>query len=156
MASIMAIIDAHRAKMLRYAGVSAITVPLTQILLLIFNTGLGLAAAWANVIAVSLASIPAYLLNRHWVWAKRGRHSFVNEVLPFWIMALAGLILSTITVALVAERWDNAVAVALANLFAFGVLWIIRYVIMDQWLFRVIHHHDDHRDEESAVAGSAT
>ena len=71
-------------------------------------------------------------------------------------MALAGLILSTITVALVAQRWDNAVAVDLDNLFAFGVLWIIRYVIMDQWLFRVIHHNDDHRDEESAVAGSAT
>ena len=151
MASITTIIDAHRAKILRYAGVSAITVPLTQVLLFLFNTGLGLAAAASNVLAVSLASIPAYLLNRHWVWAKRGKHSFVNEVLPFWIMALAGLVLSTLAVAFVAERYDNALAIALANLFAFGVLWLIRYVIMDQWLFKAIHHHDE---AESAVAGT--
>lgn len=153
MASISTIIDAHRAKFLRYAGVSAITVPTNQILLFLFNTIVGLPAALANVIAVSLASIPAYLLNRHWVWEKRGRHSFVNEVLPFWVMAFCGLILSTIAVAWVASRWDNALAVALANLFAFGIVWMIRYVIMDQWLFKVIHHHDE---AESAVAGTTS
>lgn len=151
MASLTLIIDAHRAKVLRYAGVSAITIPLTQVLLFALNTGFGVAAAWANVVAVTLASIPAYLLNRHWVWAKRGRHSLLNEVLPFWVMAFAGLILSTVAVAVVADRWDNALAVALANLFAFGVLWIIRYVIMDQWLFKVIQHHEE---SESAVAGT--
>lgn len=151
MASISTIIDEHRAKFLRYAGVSAITVPTGQALLFLFNTVAGLPAALANVFAVSLASIPAYLLNRHWVWGKRGRHSFLNEVLPFWIMALAGLVLSTIAVAVVATHWDNALAIALANLAAFGVLWVVRYVIMDQWLFNVIHHHDE---PESAVAGT--
>ena len=155
MASITSIIDAHRAKMLRYAGVSAITVPTNQVLLFFFNTVVGLSAVYANVLAVSLASIPAYLLNRHWVWAKRGRHSFLNEVLPFWIMAFAGLVLSTFAVAVVAARWDNPIAIGLANLFAFGVLWIVRYVIMDQWLFKVIHHHEDQQDQaESAVAGT--
>jgi putative flippase GtrA len=155
MASLTSIIDAHRSKFLRYAGVSCVTVPIGQFLLFLFNTGFGWPAAAANLLAVSLASIPAYLLNRRWVWGKRGPHSFVNEVLPFWIMALAGLLLSTLAVAVVASRWDNALAIAAANLLAFGVLWIIRYVIMDQWLFRVIHHNDEHRDEESAVAGSA-
>ena len=46
MASLTTIIDAHRAKMLRYAGVSAITVPLTQVLLFVFNTGENLMRPW--------------------------------------------------------------------------------------------------------------
>ena len=42
-------------------------------------------------LAVLIASLPAYLLNRAWVWNKGGAHSFTREVLPFWIMSLLGL-----------------------------------------------------------------
>ena len=44
----------------------------------------------SNIIAVTVGSIPNYLINRAWTFNKRGAHSFTREVLPFWGMALLG------------------------------------------------------------------
>ena len=39
---------------------------------------------------VSVVSIPAFLLNKYWVWGKRGRAHMRREVLPFWLFTVAG------------------------------------------------------------------
>lgn len=121
-------------KILRFAMVSGFTVPLGMFLLWLFlQTSLDEVAA--NICAVTLSTIPNYILNRYWVWNKRSRNSLRGEVLPFWIMAFAGLVLSSLLVA-IARVFTNLDIVFLAmNFFAFGVLWLVKFFVLEQYLF---------------------
>ena len=125
----------HWVKLLRYAGVSVIAVTIGQTLLYLFNEPLGRSAVTANLLAVTLATIPSYVLNRAWVWGKSGNHSVTAEMLPFWGMAFLGLLLSTIAVHFVEQATDFWVYANLANLSAFGVLWVAKFFILDRVLF---------------------
>ena len=46
-------------------------------------------------LALGLATVagigPSYVLNRRWVWRRRGAHDLRREVLPFWTMSLAAI-----------------------------------------------------------------
>lgn len=121
----------------RYAMVSAVAVPFTQVVLVLCHALLHFTPVWSNITAVTLACFPSYFLNRTWVWGKRGRSHLWKEVLPFWAMALLGLAVSTALVAL-ASRWTDAtIVVMLANLTAFGALWVIKYLVLDSVLFGI-------------------
>lgn len=125
---------AHGPRAIKYASVSVVGVAVTQVLLVITYQS-GMAAAWANFVSVSGASIPAYLLNRQWVWGKTGRHSVHREVLPFWGMSILGLIISTVAVAYVADHWDSQLAISATNIASFGTLWVAKYLLLDQVMF---------------------
>ncbi len=126
-------------KALRYASVSVVGVVLTQVLIILFHGVLDVSATWSNVLAVAGSAGPCYLLNRRWVWGKSGKHRFGREVVPFWGMALLGLLLSTALVALAYRWWDSTLAVSAANLAGFGVLWVARFLLLDKLVFR--HEH---------------
>jgi len=130
------IIDEHGRRILRYAGVSVVGVTAGQSLLFLFYVVLDWEAVVANTLAVTLATIPSYVLNRAWVWEKSGGHQFAAEILPFWGMAFLGLLLSNVLVHLVEQRSNSWVLVNIANLGAFGVLWIAKYFLLDRILFR--------------------
>jgi putative flippase GtrA len=142
----------------RYAAVSAVGVSVTQVLLLVFNVGVGLTPAWSNVLAVSIACIPSYVLNRYWVWGKRGRNRVMREVVPFWAMALLGLAFSTLLVHLAAQWNESPVVVNAANLVAFGSLWVFKYLLFDAILFKVAPEAvvDDDEDELVAIDAAAS
>ena len=125
-------------KALRYAGVSFVGVITSQLLIALFHAVLDFDAKVANALAVAISSVPAYLLNRSWVWGKRGRNHFTREVLPFWCFAFAGLILSTVFVDMVEERTDSTLAVSGASLAGFGVLWVARFFVLDRVLFKEV------------------
>lgn len=129
------IIRAHGRKLLRYAGVSCIGVLAGQTLLYVLYDVVELQAVLANTIAVAVATIPSYVLNRAWVWGKSGGHSVSAEILPFWGMAFLGLMLSNVLVHLAEQRTDWWVIINGANLLAFGVLWIAKYILLDRVLF---------------------
>ena len=104
----------------------------------------------SNVVAVAISSVPSYLLNRAWVWGKTGAHDVWREIVPFWVFAFAGLGLSVLFV-WAAAKWSEAtVVVSIANLSAFGILWVARYIILDQLLFVALEHV--HEDEEAVAA----
>lgn len=123
-------------KALRYASVSLVGVVSTQVLIFFFHALLDFAAVPSNVVSVMIASLPAYLLNRYWVWGKRGKNHLTREVLPFWGFALVGLILSTVFVAMVERRTDATLAISAANISGFGVLWVARFFVLDRLLFK--------------------
>ncbi len=126
-------------KFVKYSAASAAGVITGQTVLLSCLLVLDLGAVTSNLLAVTLGSIPNYVINRAWTFEKQGAHSFTREVLPFWSMALLGLLLSTFTVAWAADRWDeNALAISLANTAAFGVLWVAKYFVLDRVLFAPI------------------
>ena len=83
-----------------------------------------------------ISAVPAYLLSRHWVWGQRGPNSFKAEVLPFWSMALLGLTLSTVAVAIVDNHYDGALPVQLASVGAFFLVWILKFFVLDRFMWR--------------------
>ncbi|MED5361742.1 MAG: GtrA family protein [Actinomycetota bacterium] len=90
----------------------------------------------ANIFAVTIGAVPAYLMNRSWVWGRRDSHSVREEILPFWLYNLLGLVMSTTLVAL-ADIWFTSTAVLmLANLLAFGGLWVGKFFVLEKVLFK--------------------
>jgi putative flippase GtrA len=134
-----------RARQLfRYGWVSLISTTVSMIVLGTLVATSTLPAAWANVVATGVGTVPSFELNRRWVWAKTGKRSLGGEVIPFAILSFAGLGVSTLAVGITAH-WAatlglgstaRTVAVELANLSTFGTLWLVQFVILDRILFR--------------------
>ncbi|MCC5953251.1 MAG: GtrA family protein [Acidimicrobiia bacterium] len=137
---------------LRYSAVSVVNVIIGQSLLFLFLNVAHIGAATSNVLAVCLSAVPAYYLSRAWVWGKRGKSHLTKEVLPFWGFALAGLLLSTAAVFVTSrllditpgevEGWRRLVP-NVANIGAFGVLWVVKFFVLDSMIFGPGSHHPD-------------
>src|ERR1700737_2443671 len=113
------VIARFRALGPKFVAVSFIGTVISQLLIVLFKGQWDWNGGVANLVAVCISAVPSYYLNRAWVWGKRGSSSIAREVLPFWIMTLAGLALSTV-LAYVADRiWDTTIAVNIANLAGF-------------------------------------
>jgi putative flippase GtrA len=131
------------AKVLRYVTVSGISTVLSLALLYIFYRKVGLTVRWANVVATVIATVPSYYLNRTWAWGRTGKSHFRREVLPFWIIALISLGLSTIAVQFAAHEADRLSQshtvqtglVLLANFVTYGVMWVGKFVLFNKILF---------------------
>ena len=143
-------------RMIRYTMVSIISVIVAQ-LLLAFSFGLlKWSATRSNVFAVGLSAIPSYYLNRAWAWGKRGRSHLFKEVLPFWGLAFLGLAGSTWAVSIAhhhvhhSGRAFQTLVVNLANLGAFGTLWIAKFIIFNELMFK---HHPEVLADEPALDG---
>jgi putative flippase GtrA len=129
-------------KMSRCFVVSVGTTLLSAAVLVALALGAGVPAGSANVVAVCCGIAPSYFANRHWVWGRSGRGSLTREILPFWVLSLAGLVASTLTVSVVASgaaHWSTsarAIALPLANLGAFAALWLVQFALLDKVLFK--------------------
>ena len=141
---------------LKYSAVSVISVAINLVLLVFAFGVLGWSAAPANIFAVGISAIPSYYLNRAWAWQKRGRSHFLKEVVPFWALAFLGLVVSTIAVHLVGNQIKQyhkavqTVIVAATNVAAFGVLWVVKFIIFNELMFK---HHPEVLEDEPALDG---
>ncbi|MCA1691350.1 MAG: GtrA family protein [Acidimicrobiales bacterium] len=136
-------------KLVRYSMVSVIAVAVSQVVLLVAFGIFHLSARTSNITAVLISAIPSYYLNRAWAWGKRGRSNLMREVVPFWVMALIGLVFSTWAAGFAESHADEITSshlgttliVMAAALGAFGVLWIAKFVILNKVLF--VHHAEE-------------
>lgn len=133
-----------RTKGLRYVMVSVVNVLVGGGLLVILQHWLQ--PVQANIVGVAVSAIPAYYMNRAWVWGKRGKSHWKKEVLPFWVFTGAGLLLSTIAIHFAQDHTDNRFVILFVQLCAFGVLWVVRFFVLDR-LFHVEVFEDDTPDE---------
>jgi putative flippase GtrA len=134
----------HFTRLWKFASVSVISTIITQGVLFMTYHVLTLASAMeCNVIATCVATVPAYYLNRTWTWGKRGKSHPWREVMPFWVIAFIGLVLSTVAVGVAAHNADHfshsrdvrALVVQFANLSTYALIWVGRYVIFNRFLF---------------------
>jgi putative flippase GtrA len=129
-------------RLARCMSVSVGTTALSAVILVGLSVGLGVHASTANAIAVVCGIPPSYLGNRRWVWRRTGRHDVRREVLPFWVLSLAGLVVSTALVGRVGDvgrAWPPAVRALMlpaAMAAVFGTLWIVQYLVLDRVIFR--------------------
>ncbi len=125
-------------------SVSVITTIISLTTLAVAAAGLGVAAWMANILATTVATVPSYHLNRRWTWGKRDSSDFWREVTPFWVLSFAGLVLSTIAVALT-DSWTrgahlgspmvHTVLLLAAHLSGFALLWVAQFILLERVLF---------------------
>lgn len=126
--------------LLRYASVSAIATATGLTVLGVLVGGFRFPSVWANVIATAVGTVPSFELNRRWVWRRADRLR-LNQLAPFCLLSFAGLVVSTLAVHLAADatalssRTVHTTAVELANVAAYGALWIVQFVLCDRLLF---------------------
>jgi putative flippase GtrA len=120
---------------IKYSAVSVVGVVLTQALLVLLLGILEWNPVEANVFAVMLTTIPVFVLNKRWVWSSDGKIDMKREVLPFWVFTMMGLGLSTGLVALAQNLSDSHLLVMVANMAGFGVLWLAKFLFLDQIMF---------------------
>lgn len=149
-------------KWIKYSAVSIIGMTTSQVCIIILYRGFGVPKLLTNFLAVAISSIPAYLLNRAWVWGKHGKNHFTKEVVPFWAFSFAGLVFSLLMVAWIAPdkaAGETATAmdtfrVMVGNVGGFGILWIAKFFVLDRLLFT--HDEDDEEEDASDVNGNAS
>jgi putative flippase GtrA len=134
------------AKLVRYGAVSVIATTTSLVVLGVLVGVFAAPAGWSNVVATAVGTVPSFELNRRWVWQRRGHRSLGSEIAPFSVLSFAGLALSTLAVQLAASatgswpRLWHTVAVEVANIGAFGSLWVLQFVLLDRVLFRRARH----------------
>ena len=122
-------------KAMRYSMVSVVGVAVHQLVLLTALLVADLGGVAANVLAATVAAVPAFLLNKRWVWGRSSKAHWAREVLPFWIFTILGVLVSTAFVWM-AEAWsDSAIVIAGASIAGFGVLWVAKFLFLDGWMF---------------------
>jgi putative flippase GtrA len=132
---------ARLAKFVRYASVSAISTVTSLTVLGVLVGLLRVDAVVANVVATAIGTVPSFELNRRWVWSQRGGDRRLTQLVPFCALSFGGLVLSSIAVhlasaaTLASSRIVHTGAVELANVGAYGALWLIQFFLCDRLLF---------------------
>ena len=133
-------------KIMRYCGVSVVNVVVGQSVLAFCLVVLGFGGVLSQFISATVSAVPAYILSRRWVWKQQGKDSFRTEVLPFWTMAVVGLAFAVTCISIVQRYTDAPLVVMATSLAAFGVVWVVKYFVLDKVMWRA---SDD--DLESAA-----
>jgi len=132
-------------KLFRYVMGSVITTIVSfAVLTLVFGVFHWWGAVASTVFANVVATVPAYWLNRTWTWGKAGRSDLWREVIPFWVLSILGIAISMVTASLAADLGRDhhlhqlleLVVVDGANLAAYGVLFIGKYLVFNR-LFKM-------------------
>jgi putative flippase GtrA len=150
--------DSSTHKFIRYSMVSAVAIVISQVTILICAWVFGLSGIAANTIGALTATPASYELNRKWAWGRHGKSHLWREVVPFWALTLVGFLGSTGMV----ELADNlakshgitgllrALLIMGASLFAYGVVWIVKFILFNRVIFV------DRSAEGDVAAPSAT
>lgn len=129
--------------LLRYSAVSVGVVVAEQALLFICFGIVAWSTTTSNLVAFAALTGPAFYLNRRWVWGGGGgRSRLLAQVVPFWALGLLGLALSVWATAVVAawtegidDRQLRALFVNVASLTAYGVVWVVKFVVLTTLVF---------------------
>jgi putative flippase GtrA len=146
-------------KMFRYTMVSVVSTGVSVAVLALVYGVFKVSEVPSTLIANAAATIPSYYLNRNWAWGKSGRSHIRREVLPFWGLSIAGMLISILTSSFARNigihYFDHHHLVRTAivegmNLFAFGILWIVKFIVF-QRLFRTVPTSTDGDAEPAAT-----
>ena len=63
------------------------------------------------------------------------------------------MVLSLFTVAYAEDRWGTGLAIALAQVAGFGVLWLAKFLILDKVMWKIVHEIQPDVAIDEAEAG---
>ena len=126
-------------RLVKFAAVSVVAVVVSQLTLLITFGVLHWDARPSNLTAFVMSTIPSFELNRRWTWRRGGRTHVRRELVPFWVLAVAGLIASDQATRFAAAasadlptRTARTLVVMFASLATYGVLWLVKFALLDR------------------------
>ena len=141
-------------KQIRYVGVSVVFVPFGQLLIqgtgkFVFDGDYTKASILSSLILI----LPNFFANKYFVWREVSKDNLRTQILVFWVAALLGVSFATLLTYLVEERFrgqgvTEQIAVFIAQLLGFGVVWVVRYLVLDRWIFKVTHHGEEPDEDE--------
>ena len=146
-------------KQLRYAGISLVFVPVGQILIQILAATVYKGDVnnftYASITSAAVLTFPNFFANKYLVWKATSKDNLRTQVIVFWVAAMLGVSAATGLTWLVEQQVHDkvsgtveAVAVFVAQLVGFGIVWVGRYLILDRWIFKVTHHGEEPSDDE--------
>ncbi len=152
--------DAGRKK-LRYAGVSVVFVPLSQVFIqLLGRYSFDRDYTKASLVSAAILTPPNFFANKYAVWRDTNRENLRTQVIVFWIAAMLGVTFATTLTWLVEKEVADKSAVIesgavfLAQLTGFGLVWVGRFLVLDRWLFKATHHGaEPSPDDMAALSG---
>ena len=117
---------------------------------------------WATLSGNLVAVIPSYYWNRAWVWGKRGRSHFRNEIVPYWSMAFLGIAFSQLGAFWARSEvhkhdWShlaNTGLVAGANVLCFAIFFVLKLMVFNR-IFHVAHHDKTTEETVSVQEGTS-
>ncbi len=132
--------------MLRYSAVSIAVVAVDQVVLYVCFGMFGWSTTQANLFAFALLTGPAFLVNRRWVWGDGSTGPrLMMQVVPFWLLGIAGLLLSMWATGVVAarsaslaDRYVQALFVNVASVAAYGLVWGVKFVVLTTFVFKPV------------------
>ncbi len=137
----------HRwgGKVMRYATGSVVAAICSETVFVIMYGGLNTTTTWATIVGWLAGALPNYWLNRTWTWRLRGRPRFVDEVLPY----VAIIVVTLVTAVVATDQVDNwlaghslshgvnVVLVAATFLGVYGVMFLLRFFLLDRLFHRI-------------------
>jgi putative flippase GtrA len=142
--------DSGRKK-LRYAGVSVVFVPFGQIIVQALKWGAGVYEVLAVFITACVLTLPNYLANKYYVWKHTSKDNRTTEVTVFWLAAILGTAFAMGFVWLAGrivpdepgQEIAHGVAIFVAQLLGYGIVWVARYLFLDRLIFKATHHGEE-------------
>jgi putative flippase GtrA len=130
-------------KTVRFAAVSVVAILVSQVVNVVGYGAFKWTARTTQLVSFVASTIPSYYLNRAWVWGKNGKSSLRREVVPFWALGIAQLIVSLAYVAWAQGLVENAteshslrtLGFLFNTLFIYGVMWIGKFFFFNKVLF---------------------
>lgn len=146
------------ARLLRYGLVSVVAVLAAQAALLFAYGVLRWSATAAVAFSLAVSIVPAYELNRRYVW--RAGPARLRQGLQFVGAALAGSAVTALATAAAARAGAAAgfdhlaltATVGLTALLVTGAVWVARFWFFDQVVFRTVRQRHERRPAPSALA----
>ena len=148
MASLRSAYSAKLGVFLRYGAGSVVAMGCSELVLVGSYGLLGTGPLTASVLAWFAGAVPNYILNRRWAWRSDGaggggRAVQGRKLALYWSITLAtaaaavaattgmdGWIKDAVT-----SRGEQSLLLALAYLFAYGVVFILKFVLFDRLVF---------------------
>ena len=98
----------------------------------------------ASATAFVAGAIPAFLINWHWTWARRGRPAMLTELLPYLLITLGGGVAATtlttladkIINPLLTSRGERSIVLTCAYLGSYGVFVLVKFALLDRLMAR--------------------
>ncbi len=117
-----------------------------QLVLFVLFELAGWHAIPANAVAVGIGTALAFVLSVRYVWSTAAS-SRRSQMIVFASLSILGLVVSTVLAGITSRVWDHALAANVGSTAGFGLVWIVRFLILDQTVFRSEPQptRDDHR-----------
>jgi putative flippase GtrA len=127
-------------RFMRYTGGSVVAFTTSEIVFVLsYATGI-VGTSGAAVIAFLAGAIPNYVLNRQWVWKRRGRVRVGREIVLYVVVSALSLVAAVIATGWAAHavhgsRATRTVAAAAAYLVTYGLLFVAKFVAFETVVF---------------------